>query len=168
MGRTDSLEKTLMLGRLKARGEGDNRGWDGWMASPTRWTWVWVGSGSSWWTGKPGVLRSMGSQRVRQDWVAELIWSICYLSWPHRQVSSFLIRVLVLLLLLSRFSRVRLCVTHRWQPTRLPIPGILQARTLEWVAISFSNAWKWSRSVVSNSSDPMDCSLRGSSVHGIF
>ena len=49
----------------------------------------------------------------------------------------------LLLLLLSRFSRVRLCVAHRRQPTRLPVPGILQARTLEWVAISFSNAWKW-------------------------
>ena len=49
----------------------------------------------------------------------------------------------LLLLQLSRFSRVRLCATHRRQPTRLPCPGILQARTLEWVAISFSNAWKW-------------------------
>ena len=53
--------------RLKARGEGDNRGWDGWMASPSRWTWVWTSSGSWWWTGKPGVLQSMGSQRVRQQ-----------------------------------------------------------------------------------------------------
>ena len=59
---------------------------------------------------------------------------------------------------------------HRWQPTRLPVPGILQARTLEWVSISFSNAWnwKWSRSVMSDSSDPMDFSLPDSSVHGIF
>ena len=51
---------------LGAGGEGDNRGWDGWMASPTRWTWVWVNSGSWWWTGRPGVLRFMGSQsRIR-------------------------------------------------------------------------------------------------------
>ena len=56
--------------RLKA-GEGDDRGWDGWMASPTRWTWVWVSSESSWWTRKPGVLQSMGSQRVGHDWVTE-------------------------------------------------------------------------------------------------
>ena len=49
---------------LGARGEGDDRGWDGWIASPTRWTWVWVNSGSWWWTGRPGVLRFMGSQRV--------------------------------------------------------------------------------------------------------
>ena len=48
--------------RLKAGGEGDDRGWDGWMASPTRWTWVWASSGSWWWTGKPGMLQSMGSQ----------------------------------------------------------------------------------------------------------
>ena len=62
MWRTDSLEKTQMLGKMKAGGEGDNRGWDGWMASPMRWAWVWVGSRSWWWTGKPGVLQSMGSQ----------------------------------------------------------------------------------------------------------
>ena len=59
------------------------------------------------------------------------------------QTGLFVGFFLLLLLLLSRFSRVRLCATHRWQPTRLPVPGILQARTLEWVAISFSNAWKW-------------------------
>ena len=53
--------------RLKAGGEGDDRGWDGWMASWTQWTWVWVGSGSWWWTGRPGVLQSMGLQRVRHD-----------------------------------------------------------------------------------------------------
>ena len=58
--------------RLKAGGEGDDRGWDGWMASPTRWTWVWVSPGSWWWTGKPGVLRSMGSQSVDHDWATEL------------------------------------------------------------------------------------------------
>ena len=46
-------------------------GWDGWMASPTWWTWVWVGSGSWWWTGKFGVLQSLGSQRVRHDWATE-------------------------------------------------------------------------------------------------
>ena len=59
---------------LGARGDGDDRGWDGWMASLTRWTWVWVNSGSWWWTGRPGVLRFMGSQRVRYDWATELNW----------------------------------------------------------------------------------------------
>ena len=57
---------------LGAGGEGDDRGWDGWMASPTRWAWVWVNSGSLWWTGRPGVLRFMGSQRVRHNWATEL------------------------------------------------------------------------------------------------
>ena len=57
---------------LRAGGEGDDRGWDGWMAPLTQWTWVWVNSGCWWWTGRPGVLRFMGSQRVRHDWATEL------------------------------------------------------------------------------------------------
>ena len=70
MQRADSLEKILMLGKIEGRREGDDRGWDGWMASPTQWTWVWVNSGSWRWTGRPGVLRSMGSQsQIRlSDW----------------------------------------------------------------------------------------------------
>ena len=65
MRRVDSLEKTLTLERLKAGGEGDNRRWDGWMASLTQWTWVWANFGRQWRTGKPGVLESMGSQQAR-------------------------------------------------------------------------------------------------------
>ena len=57
---------------LGAGGEGDVRGWDGWMASPTRWTWAWVNSGRWWWTGRPDVLWFMGSQRVGHDWATEL------------------------------------------------------------------------------------------------
>ena len=70
MWRTDLMEKPLMLGRLKAGGEGDNRGWDSWMASLTQWTWVWVNCRSWWWTGKPGMLQSMGlqSQTRLSDW----------------------------------------------------------------------------------------------------
>ena len=60
--------------RLRAGGGGDYRGWDGWMVSPTWWTWVWVNSGSWWWTGRPGVLQFMGSQRVGHDWATELNW----------------------------------------------------------------------------------------------
>ena len=56
-------------------GEGDNREWDGWMASLTQWTWVWESSRSCWWTGKPGMLQYMGSQRVRHDWATELNWT---------------------------------------------------------------------------------------------
>ena len=92
IGRTDVEAKTNILAiwckelthwkrpwcweRLKAGGEGDNRGWGGWMASPTRWTWVWVNPGSWWGTGRPGVLQSMGRQRVGHDWATELNW-IC-------------------------------------------------------------------------------------------
>ena len=72
MRRADSLEKTLMLGKIEGGREGDDRRWNGWLVSLTRWTWVWVCSGSWWWTGKPGVLQSMGSQRVRHNWVTEL------------------------------------------------------------------------------------------------
>ena len=74
MRRVDSLEKTLMLGRIGGSRRGDDRGWDGWMASPTRCTWVWVNSGCWWCTGRPGVLRFMGSQRIRHDWATELNW----------------------------------------------------------------------------------------------
>ena len=75
MRKTDSLEKPLMLERLKVGGEGNNRVWGVWMASLTQWTWVWVNSGSWWWTGRPGVLWFMGWQRVGLDWGTELNWT---------------------------------------------------------------------------------------------
>ena len=62
--------------RLRVGGERDDRGWHGWMASPTQWTWVWVGSWSWLWTGKPSLLWSMGSQQVRHDWATELNWTV--------------------------------------------------------------------------------------------
>ena len=68
------LKRPWRWERLRAGGEGDDRGWDGWLASPTQWTWVWVNSGSWWWTGRPGVLRFMGSQRAGHDWVTEWNW----------------------------------------------------------------------------------------------
>ena len=94
MGRADSLEKTLMLGKTEGRRRsgwwrirwldsitesmdvnmsrlGDDRGWDGWMASPTQWPWAWAISKSWWWTGGPGMLQSMGLQRAGHDWVTE-------------------------------------------------------------------------------------------------
>ena len=73
--RTNSLEMTLMLERLNAGGEGDNRGWDSWMASPTQWTWVWVNSGSWWWTGRPGIAESDTTERL--NW------------WPFKPVHIF-------------------------------------------------------------------------------
>ena len=91
-GRTDAKAETPILwpshakswhiGKdwcLRSGGEGDDRGWDGWMATPTRWTWVWVNSGIWWWTGRPGVLQFMGLQSSGHSWVTDLIWSdTCY------------------------------------------------------------------------------------------
>ena len=74
--RNDSLEKTLMLGKTEGRRRGDDRGWDGWMASPTQWTWAGASSGSRWRTGKPGMLQSVGLQRVRHKWATKLIGGI--------------------------------------------------------------------------------------------
>ena len=77
MWRIGSLERPWCWEGLGA-GEGDDRGWDGWMASLTRWTWVCVNCGSWWWTGRPGVLRFMGSQRAGRDWAMELNWTEWY------------------------------------------------------------------------------------------
>ena len=74
MRRTDSFEKTLMLERLKAGGEGDDRGWDGWMASPTQRKWVWASSENWRWMGKPGVMQCMGMQE--SDVIEQLNWTI--------------------------------------------------------------------------------------------
>jgi len=72
MHRTDSLERPWCWEKLKVGGEGDERGWDGWMASPTRWIWVWVSSRNWWWTGKPGVLQSTGVTEL--DMTERLNW----------------------------------------------------------------------------------------------
>ena len=68
------LKRPWCWERLRAGREGEDREWDGWMASLTHWTWVWVSSESWWWTGRPGVQQSTGSQRVGHDWVTELNW----------------------------------------------------------------------------------------------
>ena len=77
------LKRPWCWERLRAGREGDHRRWNGWMASPTQGTWVWVGSGSWWWTGRPGVLRFMGSQSVRHDWATELNWMVHSVGIPH-------------------------------------------------------------------------------------
>ena len=71
MQRSTHWKRPWCWERLKAGGERDHKGWDGWMASLTQWTWVWIGSGRWWRTEKSRVLQSMGSQRVRQDWATE-------------------------------------------------------------------------------------------------
>ena len=73
--RTDSLEKTLILGKIEGRKRRGNRVWDVLM-SPTQWTWLWISSRNWWWTGNPGLVQSMGLQRVGHDWVTELNWTI--------------------------------------------------------------------------------------------
>ena len=84
IGKDPDAGKDSGLGK-RAWGEGDDRGWDGWMASPTQWTWVWVGSRSWWWTGRPGMLQFIGSQRVGHDWT-ELNWLISTLLQLRKQV----------------------------------------------------------------------------------
>ena len=74
MQRTDSLAKPLMLGKIEDRRKRGRQRWDGWIASPTRWTWVWASSQSWWRIGKPGMLQSMGSHRVEHEWVTQLNW----------------------------------------------------------------------------------------------
>ena len=91
MWRANSLKRPWGWERLRARGEED-RGWDGWMASLTEWTWVWVSSRSWWWTGRPGMLQFMGSQRVGHDWVTELNWNWRG-SQPKCQDRIFLCRI---------------------------------------------------------------------------
>ena len=88
------LKRPCCWERLRAGREGDDRRWDGWMASPTQWKWVWVNSGSWWWAGRPGVLWFMGSQRVRQDWATELNWTeyLNYTSWNYKSLTVFICR----------------------------------------------------------------------------
>ena len=149
-------------------------------------------------TEEPGGLTSMGSHRVRHDWsdLANVLawqelrkWEVSYHSslacftrlhthWPllfaeDRKIISAYSLSLVALLLLSHFSRVRLCVTPEMAAHQAP-PSLGFSRQKHWSGLPFpspmheSKKWKWSRSVMSDSSDPMDCSLPGSSVHGIF
>ena len=91
--------------RLRSGGEGDDRGWDGWMASPTQWTPVWVGSGSWWRTGRHGMLQSMGSQTIRQDWVTELKgnWNIP-VYWSHQLATQLQLICFILFQIFRSFN----------------------------------------------------------------
>ena len=91
------LKRPWCWERLRAGGEGDDRGWDGWMASPTHCTCVWVDSRSWWWTGRPGVLWFMGLKRVGHDWATELNWTECFLRPAY---SSFFFKNAFILILL--------------------------------------------------------------------
>ena len=145
---------------------GNDRGWDGWMASPTRWKWVWVDSRRWWWTGRPGVLQFMGSKRVRHDWATELNWTgnqggVTSQSSPRS--GHWVGRVCV-----AWVCDCGLSLLTQWlsswateegelkpQPQCFPpsiitllgysVHEILQARTSEWVAIPFSGRSSWPR-----------------------
>ena len=115
MWRTDSFEKTLMLGNTKAWGEGNDRGWESWMASATQWTWVWVNSGSWLWTGRPGVLWSMGSQEVGHDWATEMNWT------ELNPISRLFLLPGNLFLETCTLSLFAVCFSQRlWQKVRCP------------------------------------------------
>ena len=92
------LKRPWCWERLKVGGDRDDRGWDGWMASSTQWIWVWVRSESWWWTGKPGVWQSMGSQRVGHDWVIELT-DVCWIPVPYI-LDFFLLLFLILIVMI--------------------------------------------------------------------
>ena len=98
------LKRPWFWERLKAGREGDDRGWDYWMASLTWWTWVWVNSGHLWWIGRPGVLQSMGSQRVGHDWgLNELNWLL--LVWLFSKSSYFIVIIITWLKSGAEFNR---------------------------------------------------------------
>ena len=113
------LKRPWCWERLKAGEEGDDGGWDGWMASLTQWSWVWVDSWSWWWTERLGMLQFMGLQRVRHDWATEL----------------------------NLISHLKANI-EGIQPATSSINGILQSRILEWVAIPFSRGSSWPRNQI--------------------
>ena len=118
--RTDSLEKRPWCWeRLRAEGEGDDRGWGGWIASPTQWTWVWVNSRSWWWTGRFGMLQFMGSQRVGHDWATELNWT----GVPGKPYS------------ISQWSEIYSFVSNILPPMDCVVHGFLNASLLKFMPI---------------------------------
>ena len=99
-GQLTHLKRPWCWERLRAGGEGDERGWNGWMASLTQLTWVWVDSGSWWWTGRPGVLQFQGLQRVGHNWVAEL-------NWTNIKPSFILLKLIIYVNYTSILKRVK-------------------------------------------------------------
>ena len=138
MWRADSLEKTPMLG--KAGGEAGNRGWDGWMASPTQWTWAWANPRRWGRTGRPGVLQSVGSRRVRRDLVPEQQWSSSESPGSHHSAPPDLLSFL------KNWSRADLCFRYRAKSLSYIYKILFHYRLLVW--------WWFSCSVVSDASWP--------------
>ena len=116
--------------RLRAGGEGDDGGWDGWMASLTQWTWVWVDSGGWWWTERPDMLWFMGLQRVGHHWETEL-------NWITLQYCSGFVRTL------TWISCGCTCVPHPDPPSiSLPIPS-LRVVLVHWLCVPYYMHWTW-------------------------
>ena len=136
IGRTDAEAETLILcpphakswligkdpdaGQDWRQEEKGTTGWDGWMASPTQWTWVWVNSRSWWWTGRPGLLRSMGSQRVGHDWVTEQNWT------RQKKMDKYLRRCFLvpnsensILWVISRIDNLQWTMSGLWSPKKI-------------------------------------------------
>ena len=145
---------------LRAGGEEDDRGWDGWMVSPTQWTWVWVDSRSWWWTGRPGTLQFMGSQRVGHDWVTELNWTISPYSSSVRRKTyrkiTKIIQIFFTQLLLLLVSCMRACILGHFSRVWLFVISVCVSVCVLVAQLCLILC------------DPMDCSLPGSSVCGIL
>ena len=166
------LKRPCSWERLKAGGEEDDREWDGWMTSPTQWTWLWVNSGSWWWTGRPGVLQSMGSQSQTRlsDWIDTDRWyhivfvflwlislfsitaSKSYILLQNGEILFFfmvelysIVCMCMYMCVLSHFSCVQLCDPMVCSLPGSSVHGILQARMPKWVAISTSRVSSWPR-----------------------
>ena len=116
-----------------------HRGWDDWMASPTRWTWVWVNSKSWWWTGRPGMLRFMGSQRVGHDWATELNWGVGLVPVEYK-VQTFMVKdFLCVCFSVSEMVLVLLRTIHYMKWSSGHSPSELQADKSEWNRLLHTN-----------------------------
>ena len=109
------LKRSWCWKRLKAGGKGDDREWDGWIASPTQWTWVWVNSRRWWWTGRPGMLQSMGLQRVGHDWVTEMTELLYLFSIPIYLINTNLVIWNSTIFNLLHLWRLEVCTWFHWQ-----------------------------------------------------
>ena len=182
--RVDSLEKTLMLGGIGGR---RRRGWQRmrWLDGLTRWTWVWVNSGSWWWTGRLGMLRFMGSQRVGHDWATELNWTELYfycrsalnavsqvpstlsqipINFPHPSYSFFLL-ILPQVTHEKQLINIQTVATTRQRQTQQHPPHRTNRKEQGLYTTSCSCSVAKSYPTLHNF---MDCSSPSSSVHGNF
>ena len=123
------LKRLWSWERLKLEGEGDDRGQDGWMASPAQWTWVWVNCRSWWRTGKSGVLQSMGSERVGHNWATELNWRYLWDFYPKTSHDRHRLKTNISLLV-SEYSLMAFVFINPWQ---FLFPRILFGLTQRWV-----------------------------------